>query len=91
MKKCNGSIYQQELIGSHIEVINAEHSGYLGLKGIILDETKNTFNILDSTKETEKIVPKKGIKFKLRIDDHTSLLNGDKLNFRPEERIKRAG
>ena len=91
MNRFSGSAYQQELIGSEIEVIDAPHEGFLGLTGVIIDETKNTLKIIDRIKGTKKIVPKQGIKFETKIDDHTSLLKGDKLNYRPEERIKRAG
>ncbi|MFO7792831.1 MAG: ribonuclease P protein subunit [Candidatus Saliniplasma sp.] len=91
MKNFNVSIYQEELIGSKIEVIDANHSGYRGIVGTIIDETKNTLIIENQIDDKEKMIPKIGINFRLTRNDHKYLLNGDRLNNRPEERIKKSG
>ena len=38
-------VVKLELIGLHIEVVKAKNSSLIGLKGKIIDETKNTITI----------------------------------------------
>lgn len=91
MKNSGGNIYKKEFIGSKIEVTDANHNGYSGIVGTVNDETKHTLIVQDQIDNKEKVVPKLGVSFKFDMDDHTYLLKGDKLNYRPEERIKKSG
>jgi len=69
-----------ELIGSKIEVINADNKALVGIKGKIIDETKNML-ILDNGKKL--------IKTQVTIKIEGIILNGKKLASRPEDRIKK--
>jgi ribonuclease P protein subunit POP4 len=73
----------EEFIGSIIEVVKSKNQDLKGTKGKIIDETKNTFIILDEEKQ-EKTLLKKGAVF--RIGEKEIL--GEKILCRPEERIK---
>lgn len=80
-------ILKEEFIGEAIQITNSDNSSLVGIKGTIIDETKNLF-VLDTQKGPKKVLKKQmifvivknGIKF--RIDGKT-------ICFRPEERIKK--
>ena len=82
-------VYTFEFIGSELEVADSRHQGYLGMEGKVIDETKKTFVI--SVDGKEKTIPKKGTRFKLTIDGRKKDLDGNRLTFRPENRIKKLG
>lgn len=80
-------VKKYEFIGLPIEIIDSKNSTLIGFKGIIVDETKNTFKI--DCKGKEKILLKEQITFKIKIKDKTIKINGKILVKRPEERIKK--
>jgi len=82
-------VYTFEFIGSDLEVIEATEKNYQELQGKIIDETKNMFVISDEGKN--KMVPKEGNRFKLTINGRNNILDGNKLKYRPEDRIKKLG
>ncbi len=89
MKKNKGSPYQQELIGNHVSVVESTHMGYTHISGMIMDETKNTLMVC--SEESPKMIPKKGNVFNIKFKSGSKTLVGDRLMFRPEDRIKRLG
>lgn len=77
------------LIGLEVEITEARCKGYIGLKGRIIDETKNTFLL-----ENDRIrrVPKKDVKFRFITSDGGRIeVSGSMLMHRPEDRIKKLG
>ena len=52
------NIFRHELVGLHVEVVKSSHEGFTGIKGIVVDETKNTIKVED-VNGCEKIIPKK--------------------------------
>ncbi len=76
-----------ELIGLDVEVINSSSYYLIGLKGKIIDETKNTF--LVKTKKGIKRIPKKGNIFLFNLRNMHVKIKGDEICFRPEERTKK--
>ncbi|MEE9116299.1 MAG: ribonuclease P protein component 1 [Thermoplasmata archaeon] len=82
------NIHKHELIGLPAEVVSSTHSGYVGMKGLIVDETKNT--LVMEVDSSEKVIPKKGTRFKFSLPEDVEV-NGAKLMFRPQDRIKKAG
>ena len=92
MKRVSGvrtrnNIEMHELIGLECEVVDSTNPLQIGIKGYIVDETKNMLVI--ETPRGRKMVMKKGAKFKLKLDDGYFILNGDRVNFRPHERIRK--
>ena len=76
-------LLKSEFIGFEIEVMAAKNPSLIGLRGKVIDETKNTLII--KAKETEKRLLKKQITFKIS----GKLVKGEKISLRPEERIKK--
>lgn len=77
------------LIGLKVEITEARCRGYIGLKGRIVDETKNTFLL-----ENDRIrrIPKKDVKFRFIMSNGRDIeLDGSMLIHRPEDRIKKIG
>ncbi len=83
----NRNVVKHELIGLDIRVVRSS-SDLAGLEGRVVDETKNTITI--ETQKGEKKVQKKHSSFEFKIPDGTVTIEGERLLFRPEDRIKRA-
>jgi len=82
------NIARHELIGLDVIVINSYHSGYLGISGQVIDETRNTILISDSV--GVKRVPKSVAKFRFILPDNSFVeINGKEIVGRPIERIKK--
>ena len=80
---------QEELIGLIMEVEESSNRDMEGLRGRIVDETRNTF-VIETEQEEEKRIPKAGNMFIFVLEDGTrARIRGDKLLARPEDRIKR--
>ena len=69
-----------ELIGSQLEVVDSKNKSLIGIKGKIIDETKNML-ILENGKKL--------IKTQIKIKINGIILDGKKLALRPEDRIKK--
>jgi len=80
-------IKKHELVGLEVEVKNSTHKGYIGMKGVVVDETKNTFIVEIEGKE--KMIPKKGTRFKFDVKGVVEV-EGKDILYRPEDRIKKA-
>ena len=77
-----------ELIGLYAKVAESSSLPHKGLKGLVVDETKNTFVIRVGIEE--KIVPKKGCVFLFTLPSKEKVrLDGDKIAFRPYDRPKK--
>ena len=76
-------VLKHELIGLEAEIIAAKNKSLVGIKGKIIDETKNTITI-----GTKKIL-KEQVTIKMKIKNNIAIVNGEKLVARPEERIKK--
>ena len=77
-----------ELIGLYAKVAESSSLPHKGLKGLVVDETKNTFVIRVGTEE--KIVPKKGRIFLFTLPSKEKVrLEGGKIAFRPYDRPKK--
>jgi ribonuclease P protein subunit POP4 len=82
------NLAMEELIGRKVRIREHSMIDIRGLEGIVLDETRNTLVIRSG--ERCRTVPKRGsvLEFADR-DDRTTVLDGDDILFRPEDRIKR--
>jgi ribonuclease P protein subunit POP4 len=74
--------HQQEFIGEKIEIIESKNKEQTGIIGQIIDETKNTFKIRTDKKTITILKTDK----KFRINNQK--IDGNKINKKPEERIK---
>jgi ribonuclease P protein subunit POP4 len=74
-----------EFIGKIVEIIESENKSLVGIKGRIVNETKNMFVI--ETGKGEKKVQKKICKF--RFSKEGIVVDGEVINYRPEDRLVR--
>jgi ribonuclease P protein subunit POP4 len=81
-------IVKIELIGLNVEIIDSKNKSLIGIKGKIVDETKNMIFIETQDKEIKKII-KNQVKFLLQYQNKKYEINGEILTSRPEERIKK--
>jgi ribonuclease P protein subunit POP4 len=77
---------RRELIGRNIEVTNSKNKSNIGLKGKIIDETKNMLKI--RTKQGEKRLIKNNITFTIKMEGKNIEIRGAEIQTAPEERIK---
>lgn len=80
-------LLRHELIGSEAEVIRASNKSLVGLKGKIIDETKNTL-VLETGNKTRRIL-KENITMKIKMKHQTIQVEGSLLAGRPEDRLKK--
>ena len=76
--------YPHEIIGEKVEIVSADNNNYLGIKGVVVDETKFTLVIQQDGKQ--KKLFKKGLT--LNLINKKILLSGTALSKSGEERIK---
>ncbi len=81
------NLVRHELIGLRVEVLRARNKSLIGIKGKVVDETKNLLVI--ETKKGEKKVLKEEAIFKFTLPSGQKVIvNGKLLVARPEERVK---
>jgi ribonuclease P protein subunit POP4 len=86
--KVTPDVIRYEFIGTQAEVSKSTHSGYVGISGKIMDETRNTLTILHDGKR--KIVVKDSAVFHFKFSDGTIVeIDGKILVGRPEDRLKK--
>ena len=94
------NILQHELIGLRVEITDSSCGCYIGLKGKIVDETRNTILIMPEEierpyrgRKRELRIPKKNTVFKITVpasDIATQVeVRGSLLAYPPEDRVKR--
>jgi ribonuclease P protein subunit POP4 len=81
------NLIRHELIGLTAEVAESNNKTQKGIRGLIVDETKNTL-IIETGKGLKKI-QKNGSVFIFEIPDGKKVkVDGKKIVARPEERVK---
>jgi len=81
------NLLKHEIIGLDTRVAGSTNKQLVGLKGRIIDETRNTITILDGKRK--QIVPKDVAVLRIRLPDGTWVeVDGKKLVGRPEDRVK---
>ena len=76
-----------ELIGLEVEIVSSKNKSLVGLKGKIVDETKNTIVIEKGNKEKE--ILKEQADFRFKINNDYIECKGSLLLGRLEERLKK--
>jgi len=80
------NLIKHELIGLEVEIADSTNKFQIGLKGLVVDETKNTLII--ETEKCMKKIQKKGSIFIFKISNEKVKVNGNKIAVRPEDRLK---
>jgi len=81
------TLARDEFIGLHVKIKECKDPSWIGKSGLIIDETKNTFLI--ETKDKKKIIVKKTATFEFDYGGKKITLDGSKIAYRPENRIKK--
>ncbi len=87
-KRKKAQLIMGELIGKKTEVKESKDPNKRGIKGKIVDETKNTVKIETKNGE-EKTIPKKTSKFTFKEKNQEIEIKGEEIKQRPEDRIKK--
>ncbi len=77
---------KKEFIGLWLEVIESKNKNLVGIKGRVIDETKNML-VIETEKGRKKII-KNACKFALSQNhDNRIIINGKEITKRAEDRI----
>jgi ribonuclease P protein subunit POP4 len=87
MKLRPGNLLQHELIGLQITVDESTNGTLVGLRGTVVNETRNML-VIETAQRVEKSVSKASNWFIVTLDDRVRV-KGDRLVARPEDRIKK--
>lgn len=79
-----------EYIGLRVTVTRSPSKERIGISGVVVDETKNTF-VIEKDDGNEVTIPKQSSSFRFKKDGETFDIDGSSIAFRPEERPKKAG
>jgi ribonuclease P protein subunit POP4 len=81
------NILRHELIGLTVKVDEATNPSIKGVRGAVVDETRNTLKVL-AAKGT-LVIPKDGTTFRFKLPDGAQVdVDGGRLVARPESRLK---
>jgi ribonuclease P protein subunit POP4 len=87
--KITPDVVRCEFIGTQAKIHRSSHPENIGISGRVVDETRNTFSILQKTKC--KIVAKQSSVFCFKFSDGTVVeIDGRILVGRPEDRLKKS-
>ncbi len=81
------NLRKHELIGLHVEVLDATDPTQAHVRGRVVDETRNM--IVVEVAGQEKRIPKQGSRFRFDVQGGLDV-DGDEIRFRPEDRVKKA-
>lgn len=82
-----GDFRRREFIGLEVEVLVSTCASFVGLRGKVVDETRNMLKV--DVNGSEKVVPKDCCEFLFREGQATHRVSGKEIKFRPEDRIKK--
>jgi ribonuclease P protein subunit POP4 len=86
--KVTPDIIRYELIGTQARIAHSVHTGYLGLAGQVVAETKNTLTLIHQGQS--KNIIKDLATFDFSFEDGTTVeVDGSLLVGRPEDRLKK--
>lgn len=86
--KVTPDIVRSEFIGTEAKVSRSSHHDCIGASGKVIDETRNTFTILNN--ENKRAIVKESAIFHFKYPDGTIVeIDGKLLVGRPEDRLKK--
>lgn len=82
-----GDFRRREFIGLEAEVVESTCPEHIGIRGRVVDETRNMLVI--EHKGKDRRVPKECCLFRFFEGQRTHMVSGKEIKFRPEDRIKK--
>ena len=81
------NILRHELIGLDVKIVRSKNPDLRGVKGIVLDESRNMLTLANKDKRLQ--VPKNVATFRFKLQNGTLVdVDGVRLVARPENRLK---
>jgi len=84
----NKNIVISELIGLQVTIAKHKDKKQTGIKGTVVDETKNTL-VINTSKGLKKIIKANAV-FRFKAGKQSFLVDGKEINYRPVERTEKA-
>ena len=82
------AIVQSEFIGLKAKVVKSSNPSYVGISGVVVDETRNTLVIRQDNRD--RAVVKDQVVFQFTLSDGTVMeVEGGVILGRPEDRVKK--
>lgn len=81
------NLRKHELIGLGVSVVRAADPSLVGVKGRVVDESRNMLIVESGGRE--KSLPKSGTRFRFEVEGGVEI-DGSEILYRPEDRIKKA-
>ena len=78
---------REELIGLHVKIKECKDPNWIGISGLVIDETKNAFYL--EIEDQKKMIVKNIAIFEFNDGGKKITLDGSKIAYRPEDRIKK--
>ncbi|MHB8361284.1 MAG: ribonuclease P protein component 1 [Thermoplasmataceae archaeon] len=75
-----------DFIGKEVRITESLNLQIIGVSGVVIDETKNTFKIISGN--IVNIFPKEGSIFQFNNNSGSIKVNGNYIKFSPENRLK---
>jgi ribonuclease P protein subunit POP4 len=86
--KVTPTFVQGELIGLKARVIKSTNQSNIGIKGMVIDETRNTVTLRHANED--KVIAKNTVVLHLTTADGTIVeVDGSIISGRPEDRVKK--
>ena len=82
------TLVKEELVGLYVKIKECKDPSWIGKSGLVVDETKNTFLI--EIEDQQKMISKNIATFEFEYEGKKIALEGSKIAYRPEDRIKKA-
>lgn len=83
----NEEFKREELIGLHVKIKECKDPSWIGKSGLIIDETKNAFYL--EIGDQKKMIAKNIAIFEFNDGGKKITLDGSKIAYRPEDRLKK--
>ncbi|UCF12854.1 MAG: ribonuclease P protein subunit [Thermoplasmatales archaeon] len=84
----NNGIIKDELVGRNVIIKKCTDPNWINVSGKIIDETRNTF-LIEIGNQKKRIAKNIAI-FEFEYDRRKTVVEGSRLLYRPEDRIKKA-
>lgn len=92
MKGCRNmtveNLAKDEFIGLPVKIKECKDPNWKDKKGVIIDETKNTFLIQTNNNQKRRIAKNLAV-FEFKYKDKQVKIDGSKICYRPEDRVKK--
>ena len=79
------NLFMHELIGLEATIMKSNNAQIIGISGKVVDETKSMLFL--NTINGIKKLPKENTEWKFSFDKNESIVNGNLLTKRPQERL----